>query len=117
MGHSGPYQESESRSITEHCRGLSRPAEMAGLRLATFLRFFSSDKVELGVHLARLPASPLLTELVLNWLPGEVTIMIMIMIGPSEALKRPCHFRHDLLAVRMTGLCPCPWPAAWTTRC
>lgn len=47
-------------------------AEMAGLRLASYLRFFSSDKVELGVHLSRLPASPLLTELVSNWVLGEV---------------------------------------------
>jgi hypothetical protein len=50
---------------------------MAGLRPATFLRLYSSDKVELGVHLARLPASPLLTELVSNWLLGEVPCIIV----------------------------------------
>ena len=59
---------------------LQRPqpaAEMAGLRLATFLRLYSSDKVELGVHLARLPASPLLTELVSNWLLEEAPCIIV----------------------------------------
>ena len=62
---------------------------MAGLRLATFLRLYSSDKVELGVHLARLPASPLLTELVSNWLLGEVPCIIVPATAPA-----PCRTRR-----------------------
>ena len=54
-----------------HCRGPSQPPRWPASGWPP------SDKVELGVHLARLPASPLLTELVSNWLLGEVPCIIV----------------------------------------
>ena len=45
--------------------------------LGTLLRLLCSDNLEIGVHLARLSASPLLTDIVSNWPSGYVPCFIV----------------------------------------
>jgi hypothetical protein len=43
----------------------------------TLLRLLCSDNLEIGVHLARLSTSPLLTDIVSDWPPGYVPCFIV----------------------------------------